>query len=80
MDTDRTIAYIEECQMTVTVGPVVTLEAKPGLGDRLAEFLKAGREIALAEAGTVIWYHSGCPIPSTRCSTVLPATRTVAQP
>ncbi|MEP7021435.1 MAG: antibiotic biosynthesis monooxygenase [Pseudonocardiales bacterium] len=42
--------------MTVTVGLLATLEAKPGKGDELAAFLKQGRELAVAEAGTVTWY------------------------
>ncbi len=32
------------------------LEAKPGKGDELGAFLKQGRELAVAEAGTVTWY------------------------
>jgi quinol monooxygenase YgiN len=42
--------------MTVTLGILALLEAKPGKGDELAAFLKAGRELAVAEAGTVTWY------------------------
>jgi len=42
--------------MTVTLGILALLEAKPGKGGELAAFLKAGRELALAEAGTVTWY------------------------
>jgi quinol monooxygenase YgiN len=42
--------------MTVSVGLLALLEAKPGKGDELAAFLKAGRELALAEEGTVTWY------------------------
>ena len=33
-------------------------DAKPGNGDELGALLKAGRVIALAEAGTVTWYAS----------------------
>ena len=33
-------------------------DAKPGNGDELGALLKAGRLIALAEAGTVTWYAS----------------------
>ena len=42
--------------MTVMLGILALLEAKPGKGGELAAFLKAGRELAVAEAGTVTWY------------------------
>ena len=42
--------------MTVTLGILALLEARPGKGSELAEFLKAGRELAVAEQGTVTWY------------------------
>jgi hypothetical protein len=42
--------------MTVTLGILALLEARPGKGSKLAEFLKAGRELAVAEGGTVTWY------------------------
>jgi quinol monooxygenase YgiN len=42
--------------MTVTLGVLALLEAKPGKGPDLAAFLERGREIALAEEGTVTWY------------------------
>lgn len=42
--------------MTVTHGILALLEAKPGKGDDLAAFLTAGRELAVAEEGTVTWY------------------------
>ena len=42
--------------MTVTLGILALLEAKAGKGDELAAFLKAGRELAVAEQGTVTWY------------------------
>lgn len=42
--------------MTVQLGILALLDAKPGKGDELAEFLRAGRELALAEQGTVTWY------------------------
>jgi quinol monooxygenase YgiN len=42
--------------MTVTLGILALLEARPGKGSELAEFLKAGRELAVAEEGTVTWY------------------------
>jgi quinol monooxygenase YgiN len=43
-------------QMTVRLGILALLEAKPGKGDELAAFLEAGRALALAEEGTVTWY------------------------
>jgi len=42
--------------MAVTLGILALLEARPGKGRELADFLKAGRELALAEGGTVTWY------------------------
>jgi quinol monooxygenase YgiN len=42
--------------MAVKLGLLVPLEAKPGKGDALGEFLEAGRELALAEQGTITWY------------------------
>jgi hypothetical protein len=42
--------------MTVTLGMLALLEARPGKGGELAAFLKAGRELAVAEGGTVTWY------------------------
>ncbi len=42
--------------MTVDRGLLATLEAKPGKGDELGEFLRQGRELAVAESGTVTWY------------------------
>jgi len=42
--------------MTVDRGLLALLEAKPGKGDELAEFLKQGRDLAAAETGTVTWY------------------------
>ena len=42
--------------MTVTLGILALLEARPGKGGELAAFLKAGRELAVAEQGTVTWY------------------------
>src|ERR1700751_1683600 len=42
--------------MTVTLGILALLEAKPGKGEQLAAFLEAGRELAVAEQGTVTWY------------------------
>jgi quinol monooxygenase YgiN len=42
--------------MTVRLGILALLEAKPGKGDDLGEFLESGRAIAVAEQGTVTWY------------------------
>ena len=42
--------------MTVTLGILALLEAKADKGEQLAAFLKAGRELAVAEQGTVTWY------------------------
>jgi quinol monooxygenase YgiN len=42
--------------MTVTLGIVALLEAQPGRGSDLAEFLKEARGLAVAEEGTVNWY------------------------
>jgi quinol monooxygenase YgiN len=42
--------------MTVTVGILVLLEAKPGKSEQLAAFIAQGGELALAEPLTVNWY------------------------
>ena len=42
--------------MAVKLGILALLEAKPGKGDDLAEFLRSGRELAVREEGTVTWY------------------------
>jgi quinol monooxygenase YgiN len=42
--------------MTVTLGILALLEAKAGKGEQLAAFLKADRDLAVAEHGTVTWY------------------------
>ena len=42
--------------MTLTLGILAMLEAKPGKGGELEAFLRAGRELAVAEEGTVTWY------------------------
>ena len=42
--------------MTVTLGILALLEAKTGKGEQLAAFLKAGRDLAVAEEGTITWY------------------------
>ncbi|MFF3751417.1 hypothetical protein ACFYYH_13295 [Streptomyces sp. NPDC002018] len=58
------------------LGVLPLLEAKPGKSDELAAFLQEGRELALAEQGTVTWYAfkindskygmSGTPRPTIR--------------
>ncbi len=42
--------------MTVDRGLLALLEAQPGKGEELADFLRQGRELARAESGTVTWY------------------------
>jgi quinol monooxygenase YgiN len=42
--------------MTVRLGILALLHAKPDKGADLAAFLESGRAIALAEEGTVTWY------------------------
>jgi quinol monooxygenase YgiN len=42
--------------MAVNRGLLVLLEAKAGKEGELAAFLQQGRELALAEEGTVTWY------------------------
>jgi quinol monooxygenase YgiN len=42
--------------MTVKLGLLALLEAKPGKGGELGAFLEAGRALAVAETGTVTWY------------------------
>jgi quinol monooxygenase YgiN len=42
--------------MSVTLGILALLEAKPGKGAELAAFLESGRDLAVAEPGTVTWY------------------------
>lgn len=42
--------------MSVDRGLLALLEAKPGKGEELADFLRKGRELAVAETGTVTWY------------------------
>jgi hypothetical protein len=42
--------------ITVALGIVAMLEAKPGKGGELEAFLGAGRDLAVAEEGAVTWY------------------------
>ena len=42
--------------MTLKLGVLALLEAKPGKGADLAAFLESGREIAAREKGTITWY------------------------
>jgi quinol monooxygenase YgiN len=42
--------------MRVKLAFLATLEAKEGKGGELAKFLEAGRELAVAEEGTLTWY------------------------
>jgi quinol monooxygenase YgiN len=42
--------------MTVKLGVLALLEAKPEKGPELEAFLESGRAIAAAEQGTVTWY------------------------
>ncbi|MDX6226687.1 MAG: hypothetical protein QOI76_77 [Frankiales bacterium] len=42
--------------MTVTLGLLATLVAKPDRAADLAAFLVQGRELAVQESGTVTWY------------------------
>jgi quinol monooxygenase YgiN len=42
--------------MTVKLGILALLEAKPGKADEVAAFLESGRAIVEAEEGTVTWY------------------------
>ncbi|HWG00517.1 MAG TPA: antibiotic biosynthesis monooxygenase [Trebonia sp.] len=42
--------------MSISLGILVQLEAAPGKAGKLADFLRAGRELAVAERGTVTWY------------------------
>jgi quinol monooxygenase YgiN len=42
--------------MSVKLAFLATLEAKEGKGSELGAFLRAGRELALTEEGTVTWY------------------------
>jgi len=42
--------------MAIDRGILAILEAKVGKGEELAAFLRQGRELAVAEEGTVTWY------------------------
>ena len=42
--------------MAISLGILALLEAKPGKGGELGDFLRQGRELAAQEEGTVTWY------------------------
>lgn len=42
--------------MTIKLGILALLEAKPGKESDLGAFLEGGRALAVAEKGTVTWY------------------------
>jgi len=42
--------------MTLRLGVLALLEAKPNKGSELGAFLENGRVLAVAEPGTVTWY------------------------
>ena len=42
--------------MAMKVGFLLRLEAQPGKGPELGAFLQHGRELVMAESGTVTWY------------------------
>lgn len=42
--------------MTVKLGLLALLDAKPGKGPELSVVLEEGRDLAAAEIGTVTWY------------------------
>jgi quinol monooxygenase YgiN len=42
--------------MTVKLGLLALLEAKPGKGNDLGAFLESGRALAVSEKDTVTWY------------------------
>jgi quinol monooxygenase YgiN len=42
--------------MSIKVGIVALLEAKPGKEETLAELLRSAQALAAQEAGTVVWY------------------------
>ncbi|HEX3758738.1 MAG TPA: antibiotic biosynthesis monooxygenase [Kofleriaceae bacterium] len=42
--------------MSIKVGIVALLEAKPGKEDALAELLRSAQALAVQEADTVVWY------------------------
>jgi quinol monooxygenase YgiN len=46
----------ERTNMSVRLGVLALLEAKPEKGDALGQFLEQGRAIAVAEERTVTWY------------------------
>jgi quinol monooxygenase YgiN len=42
--------------VAISLGILALLEAKPGKGGELGDFLRQGRELAAQEEGTVTWY------------------------
>src|SRR5512132_2459825 len=46
----------EGVTMSPTFGVLALLQAKPGKGEDLGKFLEGGRDLAVAEPGTVTWY------------------------
>jgi quinol monooxygenase YgiN len=46
----------KETNMTVKLGLLALLEARPDKGAELGAFLEAGQVLAVAEPGTVTWY------------------------
>jgi hypothetical protein len=47
---------MEDQPVSIKLGLLALLEAKPGKGDELGALLTSGRELAAAEPGTVTWY------------------------
>ncbi|WP_327292779.1 putative quinol monooxygenase [Streptomyces sp. NBC_01198] len=56
MPEGREAAEREDMLMAVKYGLLVLLEAQKGKEAELAAFLEQGREMAVAEPGTVTWY------------------------
>ena len=50
------VAAVDTVPVTVRLGILAMLEAKPGRSEDLAAFLEQGRALAVAENGTVTWY------------------------
>jgi quinol monooxygenase YgiN len=53
---DGRVPEQKETNMTVKLGLLALLEAKPDKGAELGAFLEAGQALAVAETGTVTWY------------------------